>query len=115
MHYPESEKWGEVKPEADTLTEFLDWLSGKGIMLGKHVLPEGYRNQVFAPLATNVQDLIYEYFEVDYNLLETERRQMLEAFRASASTAVLEGTENTVSLDGPVEVLEADNDGKVLG
>lgn len=71
--YPECDKWGGVADEASVIEDFASWLSDeKGI----HFCETGEFG--FYPCGTAVSSLIYEYYEIDVNKLESERRAILQ-------------------------------------
>ena len=76
--YPECEKVKSVQPKSQAIGEFLDWLGEKGIHLAKW----GDDDKLW-PFNKNKEELLAEYFEIDLNKVEQEKRQMLEEIRNS--------------------------------
>lgn len=69
----ELDKWSDVHDSAVTINEFMDFLSQKGIILCQmHKEHEAYY-----PILKQRDDLIYECYNIDFNKLESERRQLL--------------------------------------
>lgn len=76
--YPECEKITEADKSGKSplLTDFLDWLDSKGIILAKY----GARDDLY-PIHTNKEQLLADFFGIDLALVEKERRQILEDLR----------------------------------
>ena len=72
--YPECEKLRSVAPKSQIIGEFLDWLMEQGIGFSKYSEKTQY-NQPYNP---NIQDLLAQFFEVDLNKVEEERRQIIK-------------------------------------
>ena len=101
--YPEHEKLKKVQDKSQACGEFLEWLFGeKGYHLGEYHehtddcwLPGdnqtaarrmcGMGVQTLYPAALNVRKLLAEFFEIDEEKLEAEKRAMLDELRAGAS------------------------------
>ena len=66
MKYPEAEKWKATHKEREAIELFFEWCEERGEP---------------APSSRRLQDLFYEYFEVDAAKLEGERRAMIESQR----------------------------------
>lgn len=91
--YPECEKLQAVHEESQKIGQFLDWLTGeRGIYFCKfYTLEElleydpgiDYREEDagFIRDYTPIQSLLAEYFEIDMDKVEEERRQILEELR----------------------------------
>lgn len=81
--YPECDKLDNNWKAYRAIYKFLEWLSEQKMticeLLGKE-FPE------FQPVTKNAQDLVYEYFRIDANKLERERRVMLEKVRKANET-----------------------------
>ena len=78
-----------VKDQLCVVEEFLEWLSSHGeLSLGEWLLVgEDGKPRVeprLAPKSRSNQDVVYEYFGIDAEELEKERRDLLQAIRASA-------------------------------
>lgn len=69
----ELDKWSEVHDSAVTINEFMDFLSEKGIILCQ--LDKEY--QTYYPVLKQRDDLIYECYNINFNKLESERRELL--------------------------------------
>jgi len=74
--YPEHEKMMKVKEESQAIGDFIDWLSWhKRVHLAK------WENDRFSPFHYDIERLIAEYYGIDLNVIETEKRAMIEEFR----------------------------------
>ena len=89
--YPEHDKIRALGSGNQTAGEFLDWLlQEKGYSLCEHreeerrdlegghvrVTPEGHY-----PIYTTTEKLLYEFFGIDFNKIEMEKRAMLQQMR----------------------------------
>ena len=76
MEYPEHEKLKVVSDESQAVGEFVDWLGNeRGIFLAEQ---KGFE---FFPMSVSIQSLLSEFFEIDMNKIEAEKRQMLDELR----------------------------------
>jgi hypothetical protein len=83
--YPEHDKLQAVQEESQTIGEFLD--------LGPYMLCEHYAinpetgspyiEPHWMPVRKSISDILAEYFEIDQNKLEEEKRAMLDEMRAA--------------------------------
>ena len=65
----------------DTLTDFYDWLSEQGYELCQWVELDRYEPRL-APIHIRPEQLFADFFDIDLDLIETERRAILEELRA---------------------------------
>lgn len=80
--YPEHDKMSAVQKQSQVCGEFLDWLQDeKELHLAKYVRPEGYIDNYLAVAHARREELLAEFFEIDLDKIEAERRQMLAALR----------------------------------
>ena len=79
--YPEHDKLSAIKDQSQACGEFLEWLGSQGILLCS--IPPDY-DHTWLPIHRNVQDLLAEFFEIDLDKIEVEKRQMLDQLRAAA-------------------------------
>ena len=78
--YPEHDKLKAVQEESQTIGEFLDtcgytlakWSKEPHLVDYAELVPVG-----------NIQDILAEYFEIDPNKIEAEKRAMLEGMRTA--------------------------------
>lgn len=71
--YPEMAKWDKVHSEAQAILFFHEWLSSKKHQLAYY--PPNMKH--LYPVTQTWDNLVYEYFEIDPNKLERERRDLL--------------------------------------
>ena len=74
--YPMHEKLKSVQAEAQVQGDFIDWLCDQGIQLARW----GDDDQLRLITGTT-QDLLAQYHEIDQEVLEAEKRQMLDVLR----------------------------------
>lgn len=78
----ECEKLKQVATESQKLGTFIDWLRDeKGFQICEDI---GDRNHIeYSPIRMRMEELLADYFEIDLNKVETERRALLDALRES--------------------------------
>jgi hypothetical protein len=93
--YPECDKIVAVHGQSQKLGEFLDWLEGKGIHLGRWAPTPAelvmnrmtgkripiHDEETFVELFISREKLLAEFFGIDLNKVEAERQALLEAIR----------------------------------
>lgn len=80
--YPEHRKLTKIADKSQAIGEFMDWLGQeKGYTLAKW----SERENELVPQNRPIRYLLAEYFDIDENKIEAEKRQMLQALRESAS------------------------------
>jgi hypothetical protein len=83
---PELDKMKSVNEKSQAIGEFLDlFLPEKGIRLMRLEQPQGdetIEECRYVPVNQSVEKLLAEYFEIDLNKCEKERRAILEHIRA---------------------------------
>ena len=77
--YPTLEKLSAVNDEKVTLMNFFYFLENKGLDLGL------WNQSRLVPANIKGESLIHEYLEIDENLLEKERQQLLTDFKEFSS------------------------------
>lgn len=75
----ECDKILRVRRESQTIGEFLEWLQGPREL----TICESGRHHSFYPAHISIQNLLAEYFEIDQNQAEKERRAILTAIQAA--------------------------------
>ena len=74
--YPECNKMLEVQDQSQTIGEFLDWLlHDKGAEIAE------WRGDQLFPMRGSIESLLAEFFEIDLEKVEKERRAILEEMR----------------------------------
>ena len=103
--YPEHEKLQKVKDQSQTIGAFLEWLNEREMHLCKYYKERGglfinsktgkpthmfdnnaidnpdHLSEGYYPEMVTIENLLSEYFEIDLNILEQEKRQMLDNLR----------------------------------
>ena len=93
--YPECDKIVAAHDKSQVIGEFLDWLKSRGIRLGqwKPTPSELVLNRMtgkripaddeetFVEYFTSKEKILAEFFGIDLNKVEEERRAMLESIR----------------------------------
>ena len=79
---PTLDKMREVKDQSQAIGEFLEWLGSKGIFLGHHTLYEGRSQEQFVVRPGSTEELLAEFFEIDLNEAEAEKRAILDHIRS---------------------------------
>ena len=81
--FPECEKLHAVSAESQKLGEFLAWLQDEqGYTLCKFYEQNAYgEDEGYFPDRKSIQSLLAEYFEIDMDKVDEERRQMLKELR----------------------------------
>jgi len=75
--YPESEKLRGKQEQAFTLSEFLDWCEGKGVVLCKTHDADYF----YTPVSAGNEAIIYAFLGVNLERLNAEREAMLSEKR----------------------------------
>jgi len=94
--YPEHDRIRALGSDSQTAGEFLDWLlQDKGYTLCewrkevRNELPDGYYDtepEGQYPIYTTTEKLLYEFFGIDADKIEQEKRHMLEECRKSVES-----------------------------
>jgi hypothetical protein len=86
INTPELDKQHAVieSGEADTLTRFVDWLRDeKEFVIAEWVKYDEYEDTKLTPIHARIEELFAEFFGIDLNKIEQERRAILEELRES--------------------------------
>jgi len=78
---PECDKMLKHKTESMTLTNFVDWLNENGYAICTLEETNGYPKEQWITIQRNYEQLFAEYFKIDLNKVEIERRALLAAIR----------------------------------
>jgi len=78
MKYPEHEKLQKIQDKSQTIGEFLDWL---GYEHEYFICEKSGKYQEWYPISQNHQKLLAQYFDINLDKLEQEKKQMLEALK----------------------------------
>lgn len=81
--YPECEKMWVIKAKSQVIDEFLDWLLNEKEFVIAHYGP--YESDIGGETLVcdqkGVEILLAEFFDIDLDKVEKERRQMLDGIR----------------------------------
>lgn len=78
MSYPEHEKLAKIKDESQVIGEFLDWCADeKGILLSRKIKGRELSREI----VSSIPDLLAEFFAIDLEKIEEEKRQMIAKLR----------------------------------
>lgn len=79
--YPEHEKLAKIKDKSQAIGEFLEWAEEKGWHLAEWVgSPHPFEDRM-VPIQPGMIDVLAEYFDIDQDILEAEKRAMLDEIR----------------------------------
>jgi len=79
--YPECEKLSRVYDQIVAITQFMEWLGSKKIILGTWIKPIEGVDEAFYPCMKGTREFLNEYFGLDPEKMEKERRKMLMKLR----------------------------------
>lgn len=78
--YPEYTKLHKCRDEAKTCGKFLEWLLRK-YTLAEYKIDPDTEEDFLAPAFADITKLLGEFFMIDLNKLEMEKRRMLNEIR----------------------------------
>lgn len=80
---PECDKMLAVQNRSQDIGEFLEWLRGeRGLILAQYD-EDHFDGEFLMPVNIRIEDLLAEFFEIDLNKVEQEKRALLESIRAA--------------------------------
>ena len=81
--YPECEKLAAVSKDSGNIREFLEWLLySKNYVLAFYSDEDDYEyDNGLRAVNLNIEEFLAEYFEIDLDKVETERREILDSCR----------------------------------
>lgn len=77
--YPEHDKLRAVRDESQAIGQFLEWLGENGLVICS--FEEYKRTGEYIPDGRSIQQILADYFEIDLNKLDDEKRAMLNELR----------------------------------
>lgn len=80
IKYPENHKLDRLQPKNLVLSEFLDFLEEKNIILCVYD-KDHYDGKFPKPFNISKSSLMYQFFDIDEKVMEQEKAQMLEEQR----------------------------------
>jgi hypothetical protein len=78
--YPECEKMVAIKDKSQAIGEFLEWLQNIKEMTICQLI-DGEDEMEYSPTYLNTEKLLAEFFNIDLDKVEEEKRQMLKELR----------------------------------
>jgi len=86
MNYPEHEKLKEVQDQSQIIGEFLEWLRSKYELCEfkdecSECMDCGETVEGYYPINFNIEKILANYYEIDLDKLEQEKRKMLESLK----------------------------------
>lgn len=76
--YPEHEKMQAVLQESQAIGQFID---STPYVLAEYREIEGYLEPQLVPMARPIERVLAEHFGIDLDVIETEKRTMLDSLR----------------------------------
>lgn len=76
---PEHAKLHAIKDQSQKLGEFIEWLHEQGMEIC--VCEQYDHNHEYFPIYKSIEQLLADYFEIDLDKLEEEKRSMIEQLR----------------------------------
>lgn len=79
--YPEHDRMRLISDESQSIGRFLDWLQDeKGCVIcqSDEIFPGEFE---YAPIRTPPERLLAQYFDINLDVIENEKQQMLEELR----------------------------------
>lgn len=84
MPYPEHEKLKEISDDSQKFGEFLEWLQENGYVLAQWRKYPGHPpDDELVPCREPTEKILAKRFDIDLDVLEREKRQMLDELRAA--------------------------------
>jgi hypothetical protein len=78
--YPECEKMAAVKDKSQIIGEFLEWLTHERLIRVELCVRNDIHDNLI-PCYPSTEELLAEFFDIDLNKIEKEKRQMLDELR----------------------------------
>ena len=83
---PECDKLLEIKEQTQDMGDFIDWMDVNNWTICSWVEGQdnGYawRESGFAPIKLSTEKLLAQYFEIDLDKVEAEKRELLKYLRS---------------------------------
>lgn len=84
LKYPVHARLESIRPLSQAIYDFLEWCEERSIVLAEQEqTASSTKIERWWPILKSRRDLLAEHFEIDQQVLETEKRRMLETFTAS--------------------------------
>lgn len=78
--YPEHEKLHKISDKSQAIGEFIEWLAQEKKLHLAEFAPTSREGLMWHAMC-DIQELLAEFFEIDRDAIEREKRQMLEEIR----------------------------------
>jgi hypothetical protein len=84
---PELDKMLAVKDQSNALGEFLEWMGSKGLWICRSATKEDDITEgTLLPVYKSTEVMLAEYFGIDLNKAEKEKRAVLEELQKKMTT-----------------------------
>jgi hypothetical protein len=80
-NYPEHQKMKAVKPAADAIANFLEWIREEGMTICRY--EETRRRGEYFPVRDGIKQLLAAHLEIDLKKIDDEKDAMLKELRAA--------------------------------
>ena len=91
---PECEKLKAIQERSQSIGEFLEWLcstKGVSLMVDMDADPDDINGTVQVPMRESKEELLAEFFEIDLDKVEDEKRALLDFIRQQESLQTQNG------------------------
>ena len=78
--YPEHEKLKGLRGQNQIVGDFIEWLGETGFVIARYTRS----GHTLLPAHASRDDFLADFFEIDRDRLEAEKRQMIESLSGSA-------------------------------
>jgi hypothetical protein len=92
---PELDKARMLQSKSQAVGEFLEYLGEKGLVICRYALKKdertdddeetGYKEGDLIPILKSIEQMLADYFEIDLNKMEREKRAILDEIREEGS------------------------------
>ena len=90
---PMADKWAKARPEIDVVRNFLEFLRENGMdIYGPTESRNIHGDRILAPTGRCDASLIYQFFQIDPQILDDDRRAMLDWVRSQYEEVHSDGT-----------------------
>lgn len=90
--YPEHEKLALIKDQSQAIGEFIEWLRDQGV----HFVTYGGTDGDYPIMwRTDITGILADFFDIDQDKIELEKRAMLGSMRAANDAALNERSTGT--------------------
>jgi hypothetical protein len=79
--YPEHAKLDKIQKESQVIGEFLEWLGSVGLWISEYKASYRGAEEVLVSTQKSTSQILAQYFNIDQNKIDQEKREMLEECR----------------------------------